>query len=294
MNNGKAAVHLDGLVKRRDGFRLGPLHLTLDQGAVYAMIGANGSGKSTLLRICRNLIKPDSGTLRILGLSYEAHDLEIGRQIAYVPEPLSGCDDFTLKEMRYLIHRWYPGWDDGMFKSLVRSFRLPVDKPVAKLSQGTRKKAALTLALSSRARLLLLDEPTNGLDFNSKRIYRETLADFMDQANRTVLLTTNVVEDIHRLADYILVLKNGRIQGPFEKDELQTSWRQIWVRSAGTVSWDEIGGVFDVKEGMMIHVISMDAQRTLADLERTGCEVIDEKPLPLEELLDYLMKEEMG
>src|SRR5690606_19701729 len=96
---------------------------------------------------------------------------------------------------------------------------------------------------------LLLDEPANGLDFNSKRVYRETLASYMEQANRTVLLATNVVEDIHRLADYVLVLKNGRIQGPFEKDELQTSWRQIWIRSAGAVSWDEIGGVFDVKEG---------------------------------------------
>jgi len=50
-------------------------------------------------------------------------------------------------------------------------------------------------------------------------------------------------------------------------------------------------GVFDVKEGMMIHVVSMDARRTLADLERAGCEVIDEQPLPLEELLDYLTKE---
>nr|MBO2497505.1 ABC transporter [Bacillota bacterium] len=294
MNDGKAAVRMDGLVKHRDGFRLGPINLMLAQGAVYALIGANGSGKSTLLRICRNLLKPDSGTLRILGLSYEAHDLEIGRQIAYVPEPLSGCEDFTLKELRHLIHRWYPGWDDRMYESLIRSFRLPVDKPVAKLSQGARKKAALTLALSSQARLLLLDEPANGLDFNSKRVYRETLASYMEQANRTVLLATNVVEDIHRLADYVLVLKNGRIQGPFEKDELQTSWRQIWIRSAGAVSWDEIGGVFDVKEGMMIHVVSMDARRTLADLERAGCEVIDEQPLPLEELLDYLTKEAMG
>lgn len=294
MSDGKAAVYLDGLVKRRDGFRLGPLRLTLDQGAVYALIGANGSGKSTLLRICRNLIKPDSGTLRILGLTYEEHEQEIGRQIAYVPEPLSGCEDFTLKEMRRLIHRWYPHWDDRMYESLVRSFQLPVEKPVVRLSQGARKKAALTLALSSHARLLLLDEPANGLDFNSKRIYREALASYMEQADRTVLLATNAVEDIHRLADYILVLKNGKIQGPLEKDELQTSWRQIWIRKAGSVSWGKIRGIFDVKEGMMTHIISMDAQKTLADLERAGCEVIDEQPLPLEELLDCVTKEELG
>ena len=215
MNNGKAAVHLDGLVKRRDGFRLGPLHLTLDQGAVYAMIGANGSGKSTLLRICRNLIKPDSGTLRILGLSYEAHDLEIGRQIAYVPQadtvdwsfPVRVRDVVMMGRSPRIGLLRRPGRRDheiveqALEQVGMHDFR---DAQIGELSGGQRQRVFLARVLAQESNILLLDEPVSGVDAVSQHQIFELLEKLCGQG-KTALVASHDLSCVAQRFDHFAV-----------------------------------------------------------------------------------------
>ncbi|PYI55753.1 ATP-binding cassette domain-containing protein [Paenibacillus flagellatus] len=285
----KAPLRLERFVKRTGDFTLGPIDLALEPGLVYVLVGANGSGKSTLLKCVMNLMKPTSGSVRLFGLSYDEGESPVKRQAAYVPEPLEGCESFTLEEMGELIGGWYDGWDRRDFLGRAGAFRVATNKKYGKLSQGDRKKAALTLALGTRAPLLLLDEPTNGLDITSRNRLKQMLAAEAETIERTVLMTTHSVEDIRQFADCILLLKDGRLEGPYEKDELFRSWKRLWLSGDSIPAVSDIPGAVEYDDAPYPQLVTRDAAATTAYLASAGVAVTGEQPLAADELLEKLL-----
>ncbi|KEQ26555.1 ATP-binding cassette domain-containing protein [Paenibacillus tyrfis] len=283
-------LRLERFVKQRDDFRLGPIDVVLEPGLTYALVGPNGSGKTTLLKCLMNLMKPTSGKLEIFGHTYEREEQAIMTQVAFVPDPLDGCEPFTLWQMRDFIGSWYASWDDDDFARRAASFRIPLDKRYGKMSQGERKKAALTLALSTHAPLLLLDEPTNGLDIASRNRLKQMLVEDAEIMERTVVLSTHSVEDIRQFADCILLLRNGALEGPYEKDALVASWSRLWLSREPLPSLADIPGAVDWSEVPFPQLVTCDRTTTLAFLSENGIQVTKEQPLPLDELLDRLLE----
>lgn len=285
-----SALRLERFTKQRDDFRLGPIDVALEHGLTYALVGPNGSGKTTLLKCLMNLMKPTSGTLEIFGQTYSQEEQAIKTQVAFVPDPLDGCEPFTLRQMGDFISNWYATWDDDDFARRAAAFRIPLDKRYGKMSQGDRKKAALTLALSTHAPLLLLDEPTNGLDIASRNRLKEMLVEDAEIMDRTVVLSTHSVEDIRQFADCILLLRNGALEGPYEKDALIASWRRLWLSGEPLPRLADIPGAVDWSESPFPQLVTCDRTATLTFLSDNGIQVTKEQPLPLDELLDRLLE----
>ncbi|OXM13835.1 ABC transporter [Paenibacillus herberti] len=222
-------------MQKRSRFKLGPLTLNVPIGHVTAIVGPNGSGKSSTFRLLMDQSRPDEGELWLLGeqVGIGLDDSLLKQRIGYVPEEDNKRDaglrgtfkaDFTAE--------WYPSWNGNEFERLLREFEVDPSLRLGKMSKGMRRKYELALVMAHGPDLLLLDEPSSGLDPISWRKLVDELHRYMRRGNRTILMATHIMDEVKRLADYIVVMSGGRIIGMYEKDELLSSWHTFYVGPA--------------------------------------------------------------
>lgn len=209
-------------------FELESLQLNIEKGTITAFIGKNGAGKSTILNMIMNLMKPDGGAIQILGQSVSEADESWKTNVAYLPQTSPMIAPFTGQEMRDLISQWYPTWDEAYFQKIVSLFGINLATKFNKLSPGAQQQLNLALAIARNAEVLILDEPTAHLDIPSKKILNDLLIEWMEYGERTIILATHQIEDIQKLADYLVILKDGRITGQFEKETLSDRYKRYW------------------------------------------------------------------
>jgi ABC-2 type transport system ATP-binding protein len=196
------------------------IDLAVPRGSFYGFLGPNGAGKSTTIKCLTGLLKPTSGTCRILGLDPMTEPVAVKKTIGVVPEDLALFDRLTGAEMLTFVGQVY-GLDPVNLRK--RSTELldvmdlePVSNElVADYSHGMRKKIALAAALLPAPRLLFLDEPFEGIDAVASRQVKDLLIQFV-RGGGTVFVTSHILEIVERLCDYIGVIQKGRLvaQGP--------------------------------------------------------------------------------
>ena len=221
------ALELQGLSKRLGAFALHRLDLAVPQGAITGLVGANGAGKSTLFKLILGLLEPDEGILRLSGEDLRAHGPRLRARIGFVQESPTLPGQLRVPELGRFVAPFYPTWDDAEFRRLIEGFSLPLKTPFAKLSQGNRMKAALSLALAHHPDLLLLDEPTSGLDPLARREFLDLLLDVVQEEHRAVLFSTHITSDLDRIADHVALLKSGRLVLSGAKDDLLEGWQVV-------------------------------------------------------------------
>lgn len=220
-------LELHGLSKRFPGFTLGPLDFQLEAGGITGLIGTNGAGKSTLMKLLLGLLPPDEGSFRLFGASSPAEQTAARARLGFVQESPTPYPHLTVKELGRLVAPFYPTWNEARFRGLCERFELPGNKVFSKLSQGTRMKAALALALSHDAELLLLDEPTSGLDPLARRELLDLLLEVVQDEHRAVLFSTHITSDLDRVADRVAFLRNGQLALEGTKDDLLDTWALV-------------------------------------------------------------------
>jgi ABC-2 type transport system ATP-binding protein len=225
------AIELRNVSKKRRSKTIGPLNLNLPQGYITALVGQNGSGKSTLLHMLLQLTFPEEGEILWFEEQHKAGlPLELRQSMAYVPETsLTEEDYWTSDEAAEFRRHWYPSWDHGYFQELQDKFEVPRGAKLGKMSKGERRKFEIAAALAARPRLLLLDEPSSGLDPFAWKSMIETLRKYMDESGATIVISTHIVEEVRRLADFIVLMHRGQLLGMAEKDSLFGSWSEVWV-----------------------------------------------------------------
>lgn len=189
---------------------------SIASGRVTAIVGPNASGKSTLIKCILGLVRPDAGTLTVLGEPAGA-DPRYRRRVGYMPQGAPFPENLSGREVLALVQSLRPG--DPVDDDLVHRFQLDaaLDKPVRLLSGGTRQKLNAALAFWFRPALLILDEPTAGLDPVASGIFKEKVQEAAD-GGATVLLTSHVMGEVEELADDVVFLLDGqvRFQGTME------------------------------------------------------------------------------
>lgn len=213
------AIELHGLQKSYPAFHLGPVDLTLPMGSILGLVGENGAGKSTTLKAVLDLVRPDTGSVTVLGQpvpdAYPALKAEIG----VVLDELAIPGYLNPKEVGKLMAAAYPNWDETVYLSYLTRLSLPEDKRYQDFSRGMRMKLALAAALSHHARLLILDEATSGLDPMVRQEILDILYDFCDE-DHAILLSSHIVSDLEKVCDYIAFLHKGQLLLMEEKDRL--------------------------------------------------------------------------
>ena len=182
---------------------------------VCALLGPNGAGKSTLLKLITGLLAPDEGSAGICGVHVAKQPIEVRRLIGVVPDDLGLFDSLTVDEHLDLsgsVYRLGRAESRSRCADLLRALRLEHarDTFLGQCSHGMRKKTALAMALLHNPRVLLLDEPFEGIDPVSSLTIEELLR-AAGKRGTTVFLTSHTLPVIDRLADTILMIRDGRI-----------------------------------------------------------------------------------
>lgn len=185
------------------------INLEVGSGHICGLLGKNGEGKTTLLNLLSGQIFPDQGSCLVLEEIPSERNARFLQQIFLLPEEIS-MPEVTAIEYIKMYAPFYPTFRDDICKACVESFEINLSDRLSKMSQGQRKKVAITLALAAHTPLLLMDEPTNGLDIPSKATFRRLVASLIDD-NQTVIISTHQVRDLESLIDTVLILDQRQI-----------------------------------------------------------------------------------
>lgn len=221
------AIRLEGVRKTYRGFTLDLPELSLGRGYVLGLIGRNGAGKSTLINLLMNLVYPDRGRVEVLGLVQPADSVAIKRRVGLVSENPSFYLDMTVGWTAAFVSRFFPTWDDGLYRAYLNRFALDPGKKVRQLSKGMVIKLGLMLALSHRPELLILDEPTSGVDPVMRRALLKEIAGLIRDERRSVVFSSHITQDLEQVADYVVVLEGGRIREHDTVEGLGRRWKQV-------------------------------------------------------------------
>jgi ABC-2 type transport system ATP-binding protein len=150
-----------------------------------------------------------------------------------------------------------------------------------------QRRLAFALAAASGSELLLLDEPTAGVDPFARREMLEDISRFMQDGDRTVVFATHVMEEVRRIADYVVLLVDGDFLGLHEKDALLERWRTLWVDREPE---GDVPGVVGVESGRPTRIVSDSPQETGEALWAENIRIVRSGALDLEEVLSHLMR----
>ena len=185
------------------------------RGEVTAFLGPNGAGKTTTMRVLATLLRPDQGLVLVNGVDVAARPDEVRRQIGLVTEEPSLLDRFSIREQLEFscgAHGLSAAKTADRVAFVTDALGLDsiVDERAGALSKGNRQKASLARAIVHDPPVLLLDEPTANLDLVAQDALQRLLLDPSVRHDRTVLLSTHVVDEAERLSDRVVALNGGR------------------------------------------------------------------------------------
>lgn len=203
-------IKMQNVRKTYPGFDF-ELSLEIPEGRITGLIGKNGAGKSTAIRLMLGLVKAESGTIEL----FEKPITEItmqDRQKIGVSLAESGFNgQFTIAEVKKILAKMYPEFDETWFMRECRELRLPEGKQLKEFSNGMKAKLRVLTALSHKAQLLILDEPTAGLDVEARNEILDLLRDYAaEDENRTILITSHIASDLEHLCDDIYLIHGGK------------------------------------------------------------------------------------
>ncbi len=194
------------------------LDITLDAGTTLALIGHNGAGKTTLMKLILGLIRPSTGTLKVLGVEPADAPLEHRRQIGFLPENVAFHDELTgTQTLRFYARlKGAPLTQcDALLERVGLTFA--AGRRVKTYSKGMRQRLGLAQALLGAPRLLLLDEPTTGLDPASRAEFFQIMRELSD-SGATVIISSHILTELEAKTDLVAIMNTGRLAafGPLD------------------------------------------------------------------------------
>jgi ABC-2 type transport system ATP-binding protein len=222
----QAALHICGLVKTfGDKRAVDHLDLSIPRGQFHALLGPNGAGKTTTLRMVAGLLKPDLGSIGVLGHDIATDAAQAKTQLAYLPDdPLLYGKLKPIEYLEFVAGLWgiEPAIAGPRAEELLRWLDLwnESNQYVEAFSRGMRQKLALAGALIHEPEVMILDEPLTGLDAAAARQVKDLLLARVERGG-TVVLTTHILEVAERLAQRISIIQKGRIIAQGSLDELR-------------------------------------------------------------------------
>ncbi len=284
-------IHATGLGKTFLGgvVAVNGFDLQVQEGDVYGLIGRNGAGKTTALKVLAGLLRPDTGSARVLGEWLWTAPREHRQRVAYVSQGQQVPGWMSLADLSRFSANLYDRWDDSLLREHARRWGLPLQQPIAGLSGGNQRLAALAAALATRPEVLLLDEPAAGLDPVARRELNTCLIEVLLRGpGCTILLSTHLLGDLERLATRVGIMDRGRIVVEGAVEDWHRTMRRVQVvfaENAAPVDFSIPGALKSQQLGPVVTALA----RVTDDAQLNGVRAIPGArvnvfPVTLEEL----------
>lgn len=213
-------VEIKGLCKNYKEFSLDHVTFNIPKGSIVGLVGENGAGKSTSIKAILGLIHMDGGGISVFGRDISQLERQQKEMIGVVLDNCGFHDTLNCRDINKIMKRMYTQWDEAAFESYRQRFHLPETKKVKEYSKGMKQKLTIATALSHNAKLLIMDEATSGLDPIVRDEILDILLEFIQDEEHSVLISSHIISDLEKVADYITFLHQGRVKFSENKDVL--------------------------------------------------------------------------
>ena len=219
-------LKLNNVIKQYDKFRL-ECTMEVPVGQVTGLIGRNGAGKSTAFKSILGLIRTDGGTIEVFGKNVNDLTTKDKEQIGVVLADSGFSGYLTIKDLIPMLNAMYTDFSKEKFMKDCERMELPLNKKIKDFSTGMKRKLQILAALSHNAKLLVLDEPTAGLDVIARDELLNLLREYVEDGERSVIISSHISSDLEGLCDDVYMIENGKIILHEETDVLLSEYGLI-------------------------------------------------------------------
>lgn len=213
-------IKVNNLQINKKLFQLGPIDLELEDGYVYAITGNSGSGKTLFLQTILGAISSDNKSISYNNLNFHQNAVEIKKLYSYVADKPLFSDTLQVNEVLYKISKIDERFDVDKCFEFLNKQKIVLHSKIYELSQGEKKILLFAIGYFTKSSILVLDNLFSGIGLIAKKEILDLLRDYMDE-NKMIILVTEDPLVIKSLADYVIVLENGRINTKEDIVELQ-------------------------------------------------------------------------
>lgn len=214
------AIEVNNVSKKYKDFSLKSINFKVPSGSIMGFVGENGAGKTTTIKAILDLVHLDGGNINILGKDSRNLSKETKSLIGVVFDGSCLHDNMRATDINIIMKNIYPNWDEMAFFNYISRFDLPKKKYLKEYSRGMKMKMSIAIALSHHSKLLVLDEATSGLDPIVRDEILDIFLEFIQEEDHTIFLSTHIISDIEKIADYVTFIHKGNIVFSQSKDEL--------------------------------------------------------------------------
>jgi ABC-2 type transport system ATP-binding protein len=200
------------------------LNFSIPPGRIYGLLGKNGVGKTTLIKILMGFLSPVSGRCRVFGEDSPALTSKTRARIGLLFEGHVAYEFMSIRQIEKFYAPFYPDWDGATYYRMVEKLRLAPGHLIRNMSCGQRSQVVLGLLMAQQPELLLLDDYSIGLDAGYRRLFLDEMHEYLDRGNRTVFLTSHVIQDMDNFVDEVIFLERG---GGLTTTSLETFKREF-------------------------------------------------------------------
>ncbi|HUF38451.1 MAG TPA: ABC transporter ATP-binding protein [Anaerolineales bacterium] len=230
--NDEIVIQTNGLTKSYGRVRaLTGVDLEVVKGEIFGFLGPNGAGKTTAIRCMLDLIRPQEGSIRVLGLDPQQEPEAVKARVGYLPGELHLEENMTARQVfRYLDQLRGGRSNRDFILDLSNRLKLELDTPIKNFSKGNKQKVGVVQALMHRPELLLLDEPTGGLDPLMQQEVLRMLGEAQSEG-ATVFFSSHIISEVQAVADRVAIIREGVIVEVAETAALLArSMRRVRIR----------------------------------------------------------------
>ncbi len=264
------------------------LTFTVPPGGVFGLLGKNGAGKSTAINILMGFLRPTGGSCRVLG--EESHNLtpSARSRIGLLHEGFVQYDFMTVAELERYYAPFYPKWDREVFFDLIARMHMPHARRLSRMSCGQRSQVVLGLIMAQMPQLMILDDYSMGLDVGYRRLFIDFLREYVTRRNTTVLLTSHVVQELDKIVDSMIVLREGRVCVSGTKQAFMESFRCFrFTRTEASLSLKQDDVLCTVEHGStqtgVYGFFSEDSLRAYLSGKGIPCAALEQVPMNFED-----------
>jgi ABC-2 type transport system ATP-binding protein len=218
------------------------ISMSVERGEIFGFLGPNGAGKTTTIRCMLDVIRPTSGTIRVLGLDAQRDKLALHQYIGYLPGDVHLPGNMTGKQIINYFSR-LQGREPVLLKDLVARFDVEMKRPLKGYSKGMRQKIGIVLAFMCDPEVLILDEPSSGLDPLLQKVFNEFLLE--EQARgKTIFMSSHIMSDVEKVCHRVAVIRQGELVTVEEVETLrEKAGQRVTVEFGDAVTEEELARI---------------------------------------------------
>ena len=221
------------------------LSFAVPRGRILGLLGKNGTGKTTTINILSGFLQPRSGECLILGEKIGQMNPLTRRKISLLIEGHVQYQFMTIEQIERFYSRFYPNWKREAYYELMSRLKVAPHQRINRMSCGQRSQVALGLILAQDAEVLVLDDFSLGLDPGYRRLFVDYMREYAKAENKTVFLTSHIIQDMERLIDDCIIMDYGKILVQMPVEELLGKFRRYTAQVESDFKLKDTEGIYN-------------------------------------------------